>query len=166
MLTNEAFARLVAEDVKNRVTDEQRRYLRLPENLGRWQRNLVALLENLAGQLSDLSEKEQTDTSRYQSLGEDGVRLLAEMQADTDQKRKRISRFRYHVEARLDEATRLIASSETSVPEEMAAFLQKSIEKHRELINEADIDPSPIDEALWAALDGYWKFDDIDLDAV
>lgn len=166
MLTNEAFARLVAEDVKNRVTDEQKKYLRLPENVERWQRNLVALLENLAGQLTELNEREQGETERYKQLGDDGIRLLAESQADIDQRRKRISRFRYHVENRLDEATRLIAVAEIGVEGEMAAFLQKSIERHRELINEADLDPTPIDRALWAALEGRWDFDDIDLDSV
>lgn len=166
MLTNEAFARLVAEDVKNRVTDEQKKYLRLPENVERWQRNLVALLENLASQLTELNEREQGETERYKQLGDDGVRLLAESQADIDQRRKRISRFRYHVENRLDEATRLIAVAEMGVEGEMASFLQKSIERHRELINEADLDPTPIDRALWAALDGRWDFDDIDLDSV
>lgn len=166
MLTNEAFARLVAEDVKNRVTSEQKRYLRLPENVERWQRTLVALLDNLSQQLVDLNDREQDETDRYQALGDDGIGLLAEMQADVDQRRKRISRFRYHVENRLDEATTIIASSERSPAAELVAFMQKAIRKHRELIEEADLDPTAIDRALWAALDGHWEFDDIDLDAV
>jgi len=163
MLTNEAFARLVAEDVKNRVTDEQKKYLRLPENVERWQRNLVALLENLSNQLADLNEREQVETDRYHGLGEDGISLLAETQADLDQRRKRISRFRYHVENRLDEATRLIAIADTDLGADMANFMQKVIAKHRDLLNEADLDPTPIDRALWAALDGKWLFDDVDL---
>lgn len=166
MLTNEAFARLVAEDVKNRVTDEQRKYLRLPENMERWQRNLVALLENLAGQLTELNDKEQVETSRYQQLGDDGIRLLAEIQADLDQRRKRISRFRHHVENRLDEATRLIAVSDSDDGGGATAFFQRAIAKHRDLIQEADLDPTPIDKALWAALEGRWDFDDVDLDSV
>lgn len=166
MLTNEAFARLVAEDVKNRVTDEQKKYLRLPENVDRWQRNLVALLDNLSGQLADLNIREATETERYEKLGDDGITLLAEAQADIDQRRKRISRFRYHVENRLDEATRLIAVSETSVGAEMATFMRKAIEKHRTLMREADLDATAIDHALWAALDGHWLFDDVDLDEV
>lgn len=166
MLTNEAFARLVAEDVKNRVTDEQKRYLRLPENAERWQRNLVALLDNLANQLVELNDREAEETERYHRLDEDGVRLLAEMQADVDQRRKRISRFRYHVENRLDEATRLIAVADLSVNGELAVFMQKAIEAHKDLIYQADLDPTPIDRALWAALEGRWDFDSIDVDSI
>lgn len=166
MLTNEAFARLVAEDVKNRVTDEQKKYLRLPENIDRWQRNLVALLDNLGGQLDDLNKRETVETERYEQLGDDGITLLAESQADIDQRRKRISRFRYHVENRLDEATRLIATAGTDLGGEMTAFFQKAINQHRTLIGEADLDPTPIDRALWATLDGKWLFDDIDIDEV
>lgn len=166
MLTNEAFARLVAEDVKNRVTDEQRKYLRLPENVERWQRNLVALLENLSDQFGQLAEREKDEGDRYRDLGEEGIGLLAEMQADVDQRRKRIARFRFHVENRLDEATRIIAAAEGGADADMLRFVQRAIEKHRELTEEAELDPTPIDKALWSSLQGHWEFDDIDLASI
>lgn len=166
MLTNEAFARLVAEDVKNRVTDEQKRYLRMPENLERWQRNLVALLGNLAQQLDDLADRERDETDRFRALGDDGTRLLAEAQADITERRKRISRFRFHVETRLDEATRLIAVGESDPGAELSVFMRRAIEKHREMLTGADLDPTPIDKALWATLAGHWLFDEIDLSEV
>ena len=36
-MNDDAFARLVAQDVKNKVDPGQRAYLRLPENTQRWQ---------------------------------------------------------------------------------------------------------------------------------
>jgi hypothetical protein len=44
------------------------------------------------------------------------------------------------------------------------AFLRKAIEKHRELLEEFDLESTPIDIALWDALDGKWSFELIDLE--
>ena len=35
-MNDEAFSRLVAEEVKNKASDAQKKYLALPENLERW----------------------------------------------------------------------------------------------------------------------------------
>lgn len=163
MLNDEAFARLVAEDVKNRVTDSQADYLRLPENWNRWKRALEILLQNLSQQMEELSDRERTEIGRYEQLGADGVRLMAEVQTDIGQRRKKISRFRFYVETRLDEVSRLI-SADSDDPFERSAnseLLRSAIVKHREMIEEHDLDFSVIDEALWASLDGVWEYDDI-----
>lgn len=168
MLNEEAFARIVAEDVKNRVTDEQARYLRLPENRDQWRRNIIALLQNLSDQLEEIDLKERRDRERYGALGDDGVRLLAEAQADTDQRRKRISRFRFHVEKRLDEINRLDSLGSDDAHQRGAAvdFLRRAIEKHKELTHEAELDPTPIDHALWETLQGQWRFDTVNIDDI
>lgn len=163
MMHDDAFARLVADEVKNRVTDEQRAYLRLGENHVRWARALEGLLVNLDNQIEDLDRQVGSVRTQFANLGEDGVRLMAEMLTSLEDKRRKISRFRFYVAARSDEVTRLISASANTVTDQarMSAFLRKAIEQHRALINEHDCDYSDIDEALWAALDGRWDFDTI-----
>jgi hypothetical protein len=166
MMNEESFARLVAEDVKNRVTDEQRRYIRLYENRPRWREHILALLDNLEDQIVEIEEHQEQDKIRYGSLGDDGIKLLAESQASSDDRKKKVLRFRFHVENRLDECDRLDAI-ESDTPNEFAAsadFMRRAIEKHKEMTFGADYDPTEIDRALWLSLAGEWKFDEIDLD--
>lgn len=167
-MQDETFARLVAEEVKNRVTVTQQDYLRLPENWGRWQRALVVLVDNLKSQLEEIDEQEESDAERYGKLGEHGVVLLAESISEHEARRKKINRFKFHVESKLDEVTRMIGLGSEAIDDEVRAidFLRRAIERHRELNEEAMIDPTPIDEALWGALDGKWDFDSIDIDAI
>lgn len=168
MISEESFARLVADDVKNRVTDEQRKYLRLYENRGRWREHILALLENLESQVEEIDRRVEQDRDLYGSLGDEGIKLMAEAQASSDERRKKVMRFRFHVENRLDECDRLDAI-ESDRPDEFAAsaaFMKRAIEKHKEMTFAAEYDPTEIDVALWQSLGGEWKFDDIDLDEV
>ena len=162
-MLDETFARLVAEEVKNRVTDEQREYLRLPENWTRWQRALMILAENLNGQLTILTNQEKDDTERYKALGDAGLKLLAETLSEYETRRKKISRFKCHVDTRLDEITRMIALGSDAIDERLKTvdFLRKAIERHQSLLQELDMEPTSVDKALWATLDGKWEFDDI-----
>ena len=162
-MLDETFARLVAEEVKNRVTDEQREYLRLPENWTRWQRALMILAENLNGQLTILTNQEKDDTERYKALGDAGLKLLAETLSEYETRRKKISRFKFHVDTRLDEITRMIALGSDAIDERLKTvdFLRKAIERHQSLLQELDMEPTSVDKALWATLDGKWEFDDI-----
>ena len=162
-MLDETFARLVAEEVKNRVTEEQKEYLRLPENWTRWQRALIALGENLTSQLDGISAQEKEYTERYKALGDSGLKLLAETLAESETRRKKIARFKFHVDGRLDEVTRMIGLGSEAIDDRLKAveFLRKAIEKHRELMQELDVEPTGVDKALWAALDGKWEFDNI-----
>lgn len=168
MMDDDAFARLVAEEVKNKVTSEQTEYLSLPENRDRWERALVALVENLDGQLADLQDREDRERSRYEALGKDGLKLIAEMLADVENRRKKILRFRHHVERRLEAVQRLAAGSSEEVAERarLVEFLRKAIEEHRAMMARANLEPTPIDRALWGALDGRWEFGEINLEAL
>lgn len=168
MISEDSFARLVAEDVKNRVSDEQRKYLRLYENRGRWREHILALLDNLEDQIGEIDKRVEDDRALYGALGDEGIKLMAEAQASADERRKKILRFRFHVENRLDECDRLDAI-ESERPDEFAAsaaFMKRAIEKHKEMTVAADYDPTEIDVALWQSLGGDWKFDEIDLDEV
>lgn len=165
-MNDDAFAKLVAQDVKNKVDPGQRAYLRLPENVQRWQKGLIALIENLNGQLEDIASKEAVAVNKYEALGEDGERLLEDTKNGFSDKRRNISRFRYYVEKRLDEATRLVATVSENADEraETVDFFRHAIQKHKELIMSLDMDYSDVDEALWATLTGQWSFDEIELD--
>lgn len=167
-MQDETFARLVAEEVKNRVTVTQADYLRLPENWGRWQRSLLVLIDNLNKQLVEINEQESNDSERYQNLGGHGITLLTESLSEHEARRKKINRFRFHVESKLDEVTRMIGLGTDAVDDQVKAidFLRRAIERHRELNELAMIDPTPIDLALWEGLDGKWEFDSIDPDSI
>ena len=165
MLNDDSFARLVAEDVKNKVSNSQRDYLRLPENWERWQRALRLLLDNLNDQLAEMDSRARMDIARFEALGEDGAVLLAEYQTNNEQRSRKIMRFRFYVESRLDEVSRLIAigSDDSAAHTRAVEFYRKAIERHQEIIVDGDLDYSPIDEALWATLRGEWHFDNPDL---
>lgn len=165
MLTEDSFVRLVAEDVKNKVSEEQRQYLRRNENLERWKNSLEALIRNIDDQISDLHSRQKKESGRLEALGEDGAILLAELQTDIESRLRKVSRFKFHVESRLDEAERLLVLStdESSTKARAFDFFRSAIEKHKELILSNDYEYSEIDEALWATLGGYWEFDELKL---
>jgi len=162
-MNDDAFARLVAEEIKNRASATQREYLELPENWARWQRAIQALNDNLEKQIRTIHEQEQYQISKYSELGDDARVMIAEMSANFEERRRKIERFRYHVANRLDEVTRMIAVGSEHVEERLKTveFLRRCIEKHREVTEKYDIEATPIDLALWSALDGKWSFDSL-----
>lgn len=171
MLTDDNFARLVAEDVKNRVSSEQSDYLRQAENHDRWKRSLQLLLVNLDSQLDELAIKEELEVRRYTDLGSDGIVLLAEVQTVIEQRRRKVVRFRFHVEQRLDEVTRMSNAISKIQSEQVGNYnlLKSAIEKHKSIVLDedffsslSDAEQDFIDEALWASLDGVWAFDKIE----
>lgn len=167
-MNDDAFARLVAEEVKNRVSRAQKEFLHMPDNWTRWQRALVALCDNLQNQVNAIESDQERDRARYEALGEDGIRLLAEAMSDYDNRQSKVQRFKFHVEKRLDEVTRMIALGVEQADDNigMAVFLRAAISKHRDLLYDLDIEPTKIDEALWSSLDGEWTFDKIPLEEV
>jgi hypothetical protein len=162
-VNDDTFARLVAEEVKNKATREQKAYLMLPENWARWQRALKILVGNLQDQLERISESEEEATDQYRHLGDEGIKMIMELNSGFADRRKKIERFAYYVEQKYDEVTRMILLGTEQVDERvgMIEFYRKAIQRHRELMNEYEMDPTAIDEALWASLDGKWDFDEI-----
>jgi hypothetical protein len=68
------------------------------------------------------------------------------------------------VNKRLDQVTAMIetGSSVESNGWEQVDFLKSAIAKHRAMMNENDLEATPIDIALWSALSNNWGFDNID----
>lgn len=162
-MNDDAFARLVAEEVKNKTSRSQRNILMQKENWARWERALVALVQNLQAQLDNIEEDKSADVEKYSSMGSAGKSLLARCVADYDARKSKIERFKFHVEARLDDVSRMIATDTPIENDEVAnaKLYFNAINKHKELIEEYDLEPTPIDYALWAAIEGHWKFNTI-----
>ena len=147
-MNDDTFARVVAEDVKNRATQPQKEYLKLPENWDRWQRSLATLETNLNDQLASIHNSERKQIDTYQALGTDGAKLIVEATIEQEARRKKIERFKFHVTSKIDEVTRLIVTG-------------GEIEQHYSMMVSCDFEPTPIDSALWAALEGHWEFDNL-----
>jgi len=164
-MNDDAFARLVAEEVKNNVSNAQREYLMLPDNRNRWERALRALLDNLDSQIANINRQRADEIARYEAMGDEGFKLVAEAASSHDHRSKKISRFRFYVESRLDEVSRLIAMGSDDDEEKVAfvQFLRSAIATHKKMLEENDLEPTSIDVALWDALDGVWSFDSVDL---
>lgn len=162
-MNDDAFARLVAEEVKNKVSRSQRAILLEQANWDKWKRALIALIETLHSQLDNIADDEEADKERYSRLGRDGQKLLALALSEYAQRKSKIERFRFHVERRLDEVERMIGTG--VIPEveadQNAVLLTNAIKKHKELIERYDIEPTVIDQSLWDALDGQWTFNKI-----
>jgi len=163
-MNDDVFAQTVASDVKNKINPGQKAYLRLPENVQRWQKGLFALIENLEIQLEELSTAEQEAIDRYTKLGSDGEKLLEDATNTFADRRQNIARFRFHVDKRVDEATRLLAANSENADERAntVEFFRHAIQKHKELIDSFQMDYSDVDEALWATITGQWNFDEIE----
>lgn len=160
-MNDDAFARIVADDVKNKSTQQQRDYLELPSNRERWKKALTSLVENLEDQISDLLDDEDADRERYEALGSAGAGLLAEAIATYGSRRHKIERFKHYVQMKLERVSAMPQEGEFMSREDL---LEKAIMEHKRLMDEYDMEPSAADEALWATLDGKWEFDSVNMD--
>lgn len=159
-VNDDAFARLIAEDVKNNSSPSQREFLGMKSNLNRWQRGLIALASNLNQQIASIESDEESDASRYLGMGQEGLVLLSQSIEYYTSKKSKIRRFKFHVEKRLDEVTLMIESNGDGQIS-YAEFLKAAILKHREMMDGFELEPTEIDKALWAAVDNSWEFDSI-----
>jgi len=161
-ISDDAFAKIVAEEVKNRASQANRAILLDKENWDRWSRALRALIDNLDQQLSDIESDIDADTERYNAI-EEGDVLLSTSLAVYESRKKKIQRFKFHVENRLIQVDSMIETGVTPKDEPVAALLhlQNAIRTHKRLMYEFELEDTPLDRALWASLDGKWLFDSI-----
>jgi hypothetical protein len=162
-IDNQTFAKMVAEEVKNKLSPNQRRVLLEKENWERWRLNLVALLENLDAQTAAAERSRIADIRRYESFGNEGLSLLEQANASYNSRVQKIARFRFHVERRLNEIATMIDTGEISENNgwQNVEFLKRGIARHRALLKEYDLEETVIDRALWSLLDDRWEFDGI-----
>ena len=97
MIDEITFAQMVAEEVKNKLSPIQRDMLTDPENWSRWKDHLQALVDNLDDQITDIEYDNQSDIERFESMGRDGKILAQEASKAYEARKKKIIRFRFHV---------------------------------------------------------------------
>jgi len=163
---DDTFARMVAEEVKNKVTPLERAELRRVENWDRWKRALLALSENLQRQIESIEADSESDQKRYSSLDFKFKKLNDETQRYYNEKATRINRFKYHVDRRLDEVCVMIETGESTVEDgwKEVDFYRRAIIAHRTLMRDFDLEDTAIDRSLWECLDSKWTFDSINND--
>jgi len=168
-ISDDEFARLVSEDVKNKVSSRQRQVLLREENWNKWKRALLILTDNLQSQIDDLSDDQRSDGERFLSMGEDGAVLLRESELSYRTRKTKIERFRFHVNRRLDDVVKMIELGESNHINKDTInsggdvnFYRKAIAMHRKLLDDYDLEATQIDRALWKSLDNEWAFDEID----
>lgn len=168
MMSDDAFARLVAEEVKNKLSPLHKNELAKEENWGRWRDALLALSENLQRQIDDIEADSESDLARYNSLGRAGTKLTREASSYYETKATRIKRFKFHVDKRLDEVAVMISTGQALQNDgwDQVNLFKRAISKHRSMIREFDIEDTAIDRSLWDTLDNRWTFDDIDIDSL
>lgn len=167
-MSDDSFARLVADDVKNKISPERRAVLQNPANYDRWKRALLALVDNLDEQIAEIENDSLADEERYRSMGKDGEKLLAAASRDYGIKKSKIKKFHFHVSRRLDQVMALIEGGEPIIQDEWdtADIYRRAIREHKRLMMAADLDPTPIDESLWDVLDRNWTMDTVDINAI
>jgi hypothetical protein len=163
LINDDAFARMVAEDVKNKLSPFHKNQLMDKGNWDRWKNALILLSENIQEQIDDISADMQSDEDRYNAMGQSGKKLAREARAAYESRLKKVSRFKFHVDKKLDEVTAMIDTGLAVASDgwDKVDFLKRAIAKHRSMIYEYDFEHTAIDSALWAALDEKWEFDDI-----
>ena len=166
MISDDSFAWMVAEEVKNKLSPRERQILLQPENWNKWQRCLLALIDNLDSQIERIEEDAEADARRFSSIG--SRRLQTEAENTYRQRKGKIERFKFYVNKRLDQVTAMIENG--TAPEmtntQEVEFLRRAINEHRKMLVVHDLEDTPIDRALWAALEGRWEFDTVDLSTI
>ena len=167
-MNDDAFARMVAEEVKNKISPLHKKELLDRSNWDKWQKALLALSDNIEEQIESIQADALVDKNRYESMGMDGRRLASEAKIAYDARISKITRFKFHVDKRLDEVTIMIETGKeiTSDGWKEVDFLRRGISAHRSLLREFDLEDTAVDRALWALLDNRWLFDDVGIDTI
>lgn len=160
-MDDETFARIVADNVKNRSTSAQNSFLEAIENSDRWQAALGSLIKNIDEQIQEISMDAQADMDRYSSLGDTGNVLLSQTIAHYEVKKQKIERFRYYVIRKLADVASASRGQIGGTKQENFSLIARAVEKHRELGSLYKIEKTPLDIALYNSLNGVWSFDNI-----
>lgn len=167
MISDDMFAYMVSEDVKNKLSPAQRATLMQKENWTKWQKCLIALIANLDEQLENLHDDEDADMKRFSEMESrygSKRNLVQHAEQSYASKRIKIERFKFHVNKKLDDVTRMIETGAVTESNgwEQVDFFKRAIYTHRKMLTDNDMEPTSIDEALWATLQNKWEFDTID----
>ena len=146
------FAIIVSEDIKNNCSQQDKDFLRLPENLQLWKECLLEIISTVSGKISELEADINSLRASYPDFVTDPA-------AGMEDKKTKSERFRFYAEKRLAEVDRLVTLGEPADPSlSLATFLRDAIIAHKRWHEDNDLVNSEGDDCLYAALDGVWKF--------
>lgn len=162
-ITDDEFARMVAEEVKNKLSPVHKQILLEKENWERWREALIALSDNLQNQIENIEADAESDSERFSNMGREGSSLSKDADRYYDAKATRVRRFKFHVDKRLDEVTVMIETGSEIQTDgwDKVEFYRRAIAHHRKLMREFDLEDTALDRALWSTLDDEWLFDSI-----
>lgn len=165
-INDDEFARMVAEEVKNKLSPIHKEILLDKENWIRWREALVALSDNLQNQIDNIEADAESDKERFSSMGRDGSGLSRDANRYYDAKATRVRRFKFHVDKRLDEVSVMIETGSEIKTDgwDKVEFLRRAIAQHRTLMREFDLEDTALDRALWSTLNDEWLFDSVTAD--
>lgn len=155
-MENETFRNLAAYEVKGQCTQSQRAFL--AENFDEW-REALHELDSITGQrVADLEAQLVGLRARMAELAPIPSELII-LELELVGKVEKSAHFLKHVRSRLASLNSECSIIRSAGSDE-AAFLRRAIETHKRVLDDgADADRA--DAALYAALDGTWKFDDL-----
>ena len=157
-IDDETFARLVADNVKNKTSNAQNKFLELPDNNPRWQEALNSLIDTLNDQINEISHEAKESIKRYSEAGDISHDSLTRAMAHGDTRKQKIERFRFYVEKKLSEVQ---SAADPYVDADPRSFFIRAIRKHQEMSSYHKIENTPLDIALYDSLNGVWSFDKI-----
>jgi hypothetical protein len=146
------FAMIVSEDIKNNASQQDKDFLRLPENLQLWKDCLLEIISTVSEKISEL----ETDINSLRAAYPD---FVTDPAAGMEDQKTKSERFRFYAEKRLAEVDRLMTLGQPADPSlSLATFLREAIIAHRKWHEDNGLVNSEGDDCLYAALDGEWKF--------
>lgn len=171
-LDDEAFRKLVDQDLRGRSPEDVRQALRSPENVDRWFSALLAMTKSVEGQLAAKKTDWSTTRNRFQvdiSLASTRIqsdRLKVQLQEERERYNKwraGILRFKTGLDEFLADARRLRDASKDSSYDRVMEderlrltkrirLLEEGIRSHRDTILSdelSDDDHEEADEELW-----------------
>ena len=146
------FEIIVSEDIKNKASDSDKDFLRLPENWELWRESLLYIIETVTEKISELEKEIHELRKAYPDFTVDPAALSASQL-------EKSMRFRFHAEKRLAEVDRLIhLGKDENRDDSLLTFLRDAIAAHKKWNEDNGVVNSEGDDCLYAALDGEWKF--------
>lgn len=157
-IDDETFARLVADNIKNKTSVAQNKFLELPDNNLRWQKALNSLIDTLNDQINKISYETKESIGKYSDYGDISHDSLTRTIAHGDTRKQKIERFKFYVEKKLSEAQSIDAAD---VVADLGSLTVMAIRKHQEMSLYHKIENTPLDIALYDSLNGVWSFNKI-----
>lgn len=151
MITEQEFALMVSEDIKNRADQTTKDILRDKDNRGRWKETLIKIIKNVDERIDYLSKEAIALRATYPEFESDPAASLA----STIEKSER---FKFHAEKKLAEVDRLLFLKEEDPDSKLSGFLKDAILMHKKLKLQYKRPIDAADTSLWEAIDGKWNF--------